>query len=336
MEKQGPLFAGGWEPFPTGSTGRFLAREATVDDAEALYELAAACSLGRWGTIDTSREEVRSSLELTVDDPGTARLVIVTADLLVASSVATPRGGGRFWISTNVHPEYQGRGLGTYLLHWAERRLADWEVEPASPIRARQQIPAGDEKAQSLLERNGYVAVRRSWRMLIEMKGAPAAPVWPSGIGVRPFVLGEDEHAVYEAAEEAFADHWDHVREDYDEYEAYFQSEDFDPSLTLLAVEGQEIAGVALCQSREERRPEQGEDTVAALGWIESLSVRQPYRRRGVALALLRHAFGEFHRRGVNNVALFVDAESETGAVQLYQAAGMRPVREWIEYEKLL
>jgi ribosomal protein S18 acetylase RimI-like enzyme len=168
------------------------------------------------------------------------------------------------------------------------------------------------------------------------MAEVPAAPSWPSGIAIRTFVPGEDEHAVYEASEEAFADTWDHVREDFGEYEAYFQSETFDPSLTLLAVAGKEVAGVALGQRREERRLESDRETAVAIGWIESLSVRQPYRRRGVALALLRHAFGEFYRRGVLRVGLFVDAESETGAVELYLAAGMRPVREWIEYEKLL
>ena len=120
------------------------------------------------------------------------------------------------------------------------------------------------------------------------------------------------------------------MREDFDDYEAYFQREDFDPALTFLAVADQDIAGVALCERREER----GAQTAVALGWIESLSVRPSYRHRGIGLALLHQAFGAFYRRGVRRVALFVDAQNATGAVELYRAAGMQPYREWIDYEK--
>jgi len=38
---------------------------------------------------------------------------------------------------------------------------------------------------------------------------------------------------------------------------------------------------------------------------------------------LLHHAFGEFYRRGQMHVELGVDAESLTGALRLYEKAGM-------------
>ena len=48
------------------------------------------------------------------------------------------------------------------------------------------------------------------------------------------------------------------------------------------------------------------------------------------------HAFGEFHRRGMTRVGLDVDAENLTGAVRLYERAGMRIVKRRDTYEKLL
>jgi mycothiol synthase len=278
-------------------------------------------------------DEIRASLVPTPTDAGAGSLAIFTAEgELVARATTFERGPAQFWIWTDIHPAHRDRGLEEYLLRWAETQIGGrvHAVPPDRRVTARQEISAVDERARAFAEQSGYLAVRRHWRMRLEMVGAPSVPIWPEGIAVRTFIPGHDEYAVYEAAEEAFADHWDHVREDFDDYAAYFQREDFDPALTLLAVAGQDIAGVALCQQREERDLQ----STVALGWIESLSVRPSHRRRGIGLALLHQAFGAFYRRGVHRVAVFVDAQNTTGAVELYRAAGMQPYREWIDYEK--
>jgi ribosomal protein S18 acetylase RimI-like enzyme len=57
------------------------------------------------------------------------------------------------------------------------------------------------------------------------------------------------------------------------------------------------------------------------------LAVRRPWRRRGLGLALLRHSFVEMERRGMTRASLGVDAENLTGAVALYERAGMRVAR---------
>jgi GNAT superfamily N-acetyltransferase len=64
--------------------------------------------------------------------------------------------------------------------------------------------------------------------------------------------------------------------------------------------------------------------------------VRRSWRRKGVALGLLHHTFGEFYRRGKNKVALDVDAHSLTGATGLYEKAGMHNARQSAVYEKEL
>ena len=47
------------------------------------------------------------------------------------------------------------------------------------------------------------------------------------------------------------------------------------------------------------------------------------FRGRGIAKALLAHAFADFVRRGYVDAALGVDSESPTGATRLYEAMGM-------------
>ena len=71
-------------------------------------------------------------------------------------------------------------------------------------------------------------------------------------------------------------------------------------------------------------------------GVVASLAVRPAWRRRGLGLALLRNALGEFYRRGCGSVELLVDSDSLTGALRLYERAGMHTFRTQGVYEKEL
>jgi mycothiol synthase len=75
---------------------------------------------------------------------------------------------------------------------------------------------------------------------------------------------------------------------------------------------------------------------VSGRGEVDVVGVRSPWRGMGLGLALLRHALGEFYRRGVREVGLSVDAESVTGAPRLYGRAGMRVAESYVLYQKEL
>ena len=53
-------------------------------------------------------------------------------------------------------------------------------------------------------------------------------------------------------------------------------------------------------------------------------------------MALLLHTFGEFYRRGQPTVVLGVDAQNLTGALRLYERAGMHVSMRFTTYEKEL
>ena len=142
-----------------------------------------------------------------------------------------------------------------------------------------------------------------------------------------------DLRSVYRVFNESFQDHWGYVERDEDEVLERWQHRlendpDFDPSLWFLAMDGAEIAGIALCEMGLGGNPD--------IGQVDILGVRRPWRRQGLGLALLYHSFGEFYRRGITQVALGVDAESLTGATRLYEKAGMRLFRRLASYEKEL
>jgi mycothiol synthase len=162
--------------------------------------------------------------------------------------------------------------------------------------------------------------------MEINLAAEPPPPVWPEGISVRIFQPGE-ERAVYDVDMEAFQDHWDFFPVPFDDWREYFVGRsDFDPELWFLAMDGDEIAGTALCAG--ESRPN--------IGRVNVLAVRRPWRRRGLGKALLLHAFHELRRRGRPKADLNVDGENLTGAVRLYEHAGMHVARRDDSYRKEL
>jgi mycothiol synthase len=187
---------------------------------------------------------------------------------------------------------------------------------------------SNDEILGRTYERAGFATIRHSFQMRIELEREPPSPAWPKGVAIRTLKPGEEER-VYEATDEAFQDHWDYRSTSYEEWRRWsVDHPKFDPSLWFVADDGEEIAGLSLCAWHFSGDPE--------FGWVASLSVRRPWRRHGLGLALLHHSFREFRSRGATRVGLGVDAENTTGAVRLYERAGMHVVRRSDTWEKAL
>ena len=73
---------------------------------------------------------------------------------------------------------------------------------------------------------------------------------------------------------------------------------------------------------------------VFGVALIGILGVRKHWRGRGLGRALLLQGFGALYGRGKRVVGLMVDAGNETGAVQLYESAGMRVASREDVYER--
>jgi mycothiol synthase len=226
-----------------------------------------------------------------------------------------------------VHPEFHGLGIGTTMLRALEGRAHE-EMKLAAPdlrVFIRDGMPTGDTSARELHEAEGYRPIRFFWHMEIELDEPPNRTEWPAGIELHPFLLEDHNHAVYEAHEEAFSDHWGHTPGTFERWQHNMTSrEDFDPTLWFIAWDGNDIAGSSLCRYR------------MGTGWVGTLGVRRPWRKRGLGEALLLHSFGEFYKRGMKRVGLGVDAENPTGATRLYKKAGMHVAAEYVSYEKEL
>lgn len=225
-----------------------------------------------------------------------------------------------------VHPDFQGRGLGTLLLNLAEARARS--VTPVLEAGQRRElmggISANNPAAVRLFEGLGFRAVRYFLRDEIRFAEPPPEPEWPDGVSVRAFREGEAIEPVYRVVQEAFLDHWGDHNPSVEQWTHRWQEMGLDPGLWFIAESGGAIAGVALGRMRGDQ------------GHVGVLGVLRPYRRTGLGLALLRQSFVEFYRRGVMTVDLGVDAESLTGATRLYERAGMHEASRYAFYRKAL
>jgi ribosomal protein S18 acetylase RimI-like enzyme len=287
---------------------------AQFDEALALLQASDVAVFGDSDWTDSELREEWEGLDLERD----AWLVRLDGRLAGVAHLLERRDG-RFIGDAYVHPELTGRGVGRLVLDLLEERVG--ELEPEWPDGERIVLQCahlvGDDRAPRLFACRGFDYVRSGFRMVIDLTGDEPAPAWPEGIEVRALDVERDGRLVHAAIEEAFAEEWGHTDRPYHEWRGrVFDRPGFDPSLVPVAwdAEQDEIAGLSLNFPKR----------MGNWGWIGSIGVRRAWRRRGLGLALLRDSFRRFRETGETVVALGVDAENPTGAVRLYERAGMR------------
>ena len=316
----------------------FTARGATLDDVESSLVL-----FNRWSRSVNGRDEIIDADAIRNEwvspnfDPDKDIRLVFAPNGQMAGYVevwTTSPVPVHPWVWGRVDPAYEDMGVGTYLMQWAEQRALDALPRVSGELRFAPRVGTMREahKPKKLFEDMGYKHIRSSYHMLIEMNAPVPEAVFPEGITLRPYRPGIDIAAVYQAVEDSFQDHFGFVPEPLEEglkrFQHFWEAEGFDPSLLFVAVDGDQVAGINLC------RPHAYDD--AEMGWVGTLGVLRPWRKRGLGLALLRHSFNEFYRRGKRKVGLGVDAQNLTGALHLYESAGMHVQQAYDLYEKEL
>ena len=237
------------------------------------------------------------------------------------------------WIYGCVHPAHWGKGIGSHIVTWAEdhARLALEKCPPDLRVAPRSGAEAHNKAGLALFDVLSWNLIRSYYRMVVDLDSAPDVPAFPEGITVRPYDPETETEEVYRTFVDTFKDHFGFVEEPFEKGLAEFKHNNidepgYDPRYWFVAMDGNEMAGICLC------RPEDTEDSEA--GWVGKLGVRRAWRKRGLGNALLKHAFAAFYADGKKRAGLGVDAGSLTGALKLYEDAGMRVDRQFNQYEK--
>jgi mycothiol synthase len=289
--------------------------ESDIDVAAAIVHAEEEKVRGQsdWGSAEMS------DFWRHVDLDGGTWIVETTGGVPAAFAASVYRGDGTdCWAA--VHPDFEGRGISAALLARVEDRARE---KGATTLKAG--MFAENAAAMVLLERLGFREARHYYHMRADFDRPPEPPDWPAGITPSTF-QPEDARQFHAAIGEVFAEEWGFHALPFEEWNrTRLESPDTDTSLWFVARDGDQIAGVV-----------RGDPKRYGGGWIGALGVRKPWRKRGLGLALLRHAFAEFYRRGESHVGLGVDAENPTGATRLYEKAGMRVLTEDIVFQKAL
>ncbi|MEO8470448.1 MAG: GNAT family N-acetyltransferase [Chloroflexota bacterium] len=283
---------------------------------------------------------LRNDFEHTAGMSPTEDIVLAEVDgsLIGAAQVSWRVRTDRVFHSVElwVRPEFRRRGLGRALLAWAESRVM---TGLSSGTMGPPNMPhvlscwAGVEigGTRELATRAGYHINGYGIVMIRPLAEPMSETPLPDGIEVRP-VRPEDHRAIWDADEEAFQDHRDPTVRTEEDFAHWFADPDIDTSLWVVAWDGDEVAGSVMNFVYANENARLG----VSRGWLEHISVRRPWRRRGLAAALIARSLLRLRDLGLAEAALGADAENLTGAVQLYESVGFTRLKTGANYRKAI
>jgi ribosomal protein S18 acetylase RimI-like enzyme len=221
---------------------------------------------------------------------------------------------------SRLKQEFRGHGLWESMVRQSELRMREIAQEhPPVPQRFFQAW-ASDNQVEwiAVLENTGYQVVRRFNNMLYSLGEAPEIPL-PAGFELRPVRPDHMRH-VWEAQKEMNAGLFENVAEDWldEKYPAWLINPSNTPQFWQLAWDGAHLAGMVLTRINEKENEEHNRKR----GYTEHIYVRPPWRKRGLASALIARSLRVLKEQGMLEAELGVDSENESAAFHLYQRMG--------------
>ncbi len=262
---------------------------------------------------------------------------VISRQLEVSGSAQGKRIYAMEWY---IRPEWLGQGLEKIFLHLCQERIRqiirlqdNQAPKGEAAIRGERLFEASATDLQPelarLLEEDGFWAASRGTMMTcFDLRNIPDAPM-PSGMEVRP-VKSEHYHQIWDALVDAFDDGKDLPPPTEDDFAYWQQSAQFQPDLWQIAWEGSQITGMVLNYvSHNPVVPSE-----PGIAWTEDICVRRPWRRRGLARALLARSMRMFREMGHTQTSLGVDLDNPQRAPRLYESMGYQVVCSITNYHK--
>ncbi len=245
-----------------------------------------------------------------------------------------PSGTFLHELTGHVAPAWRRRGIGRAILRWTEarqRQVASDQPEDVAHELLVETYDSTQGLAELLLD-EGYARVR-NWYVMTRPLAAEIAEVpLPEGLEVRT-ATPDHYRRIWDADIEAFRDHWGFAEPPESAYAEWLEDPvAMVPALWQIAWDGDEVAG----QVRSFIDHRENADLGRLRGYTEYISVRRPWRRRGLARALIMRSLRILQAEGMTEAALGVDAQNVTGALHLYESCGFRPARSGGVYRKPL
>jgi len=235
-----------------------------------------------------------------------------------------------------VRPAARRRGIGRRLVAWSEARARE-AVEagtggsPDLPHVLSGGTATSIAPAMAFADALGYARTRYGFIMRRDLGQPIADAPMPEGLETRP--VAPDQHRrIWEADVEAFKDHYEAAVRHEEDFVQFFANPDLDTTMWQVAWDGDEVAGSIV----NTIYPVENEHVGLDVGWLDHVSVRRPWRGRGVASALISRSLRVLRDRGMSVASLGVDAENPTGALGLYERHGFTVHQTFVTLRKPL
>ncbi len=289
----------------------YAARPLEPGDAHAVYEVMAAVQRAEIGRVDIEPADIVGDWARPSFDVSRQTVGVLAGDTLVGYAEAAGDRG-----DAAVHPDHQGRGIGTGLAQEMQR-LAREQGRSVVGM----PVPEGGT-GDRLLESLGYRKRWTSWVLMLPEGAQVVERPLPEGYAVRE--ADPAEYAdVHDVLEDAFLEWSVRERESYADFLAELtERPGYAPwQVRVVTDPAGAVAGVAivLLADFEDGRAE---------AWVSRLAVRRDQRHRGLAQALLVDAFAVGRAHGALRSGLSTD--SRTGALDLYLKVGMEVTDTWV------
>lgn len=302
-------------------------RPAALDDLDAITALAAAMAATDHPDWSETREEIEDDLTLSFVDLERDTLVGEADGHLIAFgqalAPADPETIVRSVLLGGVHPQFRGRGVGRSLLAWLEGRARQQLAASGSDLPGWVLAYSQDRNpgAGRLFERAGFVTERYFAQLDRALDAPIPALELPSRLRLVNASL-ELSAATREAKNAAFRDHWGSQPTPLEAWDNFMTASTRRLDLSFLALDGDEVVGLVIVDVNEDDWALQGHSG----SYISLVAVVARLRRQGVAPALLAATLQASRDAGLQRVALDVDSENPTGALNLYTGMGFESV----------
>ena len=265
-------------------------------------------------------------------------------DILVAEAEGKMSGLARIWWedrengnriyshSVELLKEWRGRGIREELFLYNERHIREKARKDGKEGVSLFELWANDSENEwkSVILANGYEPVQHVLDMVRVLDEIPEMPL-PAGLEVRP-VVPPDYDKIWEASREACLHDWDFSESefDHDHFEVFKKSSSFQPDLWQVAWDGDTLAGMIL----NHILADENQLLERKRGHTENVFVRERYRGRGLARALLARSFKILRDKGMKEAMLGMEVENPHDPLRLYEGMGFRIVKHLTWYHK--
>lgn len=183
--------------------------------------------------------------------------------------------------------------------------------------------------ATAWFEAHGWTTVAKAYEMLRRsLTDIPEFPL-PDGLEIRP-VTAADAERVWDALVDGFHDHRHKPEATDEDRERFLDNPVHDPSLWVIAFDGDEIAGGVV----NIIDPEENAQTGVAQGYVDAVFTRPAWRRRGLARSLVSRSLLRLRERGMASAMLGVDGANPNQAMTLYEDVGFEIAATELEWRR--